>query len=174
MIRPDESAKPNGANNTPVINHSAAHALHELFRKFSHASSTVVGSPWAFIVASLIVVVWAFLGHHYHYSDTWQLIINTGTTIVTFLMVFLIQNTQNRDARAIHLKLDELIRGHKGARNRLVDLENCTDEELDEMEKEFHRVRRKARQGNAPEQVGREAPRAQETVKAIADSPGRV
>jgi len=104
-----------------------------------------VGSPFAFILATLTVVVWAALGRHYQYSDTWQLVINTGTTIVTFLMVFLIQNTQNRDARAIHLKLDELIRGIKGARNKLVDLENCSEEELNELEQEFKRIREQQR-----------------------------
>jgi low affinity Fe/Cu permease len=80
----------------------------------------------------------------FHFSDSWQLVINTGTTIVTFLMVFLIQNTQNRDAKAIQLKLDELIRAKRGARNTLVDLENCTEEELEEIEKEFRRVREQA------------------------------
>src|SRR4029077_13739926 len=87
----------------------------------------------------------------FHYSDTWQLIINTGTTIVTFLMVFLIQNTQNRDAKAVHLKLDELIRALKGARNELIDLETLTDEDLTSLEKQFSRVRKKAeRNGNTP------------------------
>jgi low affinity Fe/Cu permease len=89
----------------------------------------------------------------FHFSNTWQLVINTGTTIVTFLMVFLIQNTQNRDAKAIHLKLDELIRAKKGARNTLVDLENCTDEELDQIEAEFRRLRRRAERN--PHHAGR-------------------
>ena len=88
-----------------------------------------MGSPWAFALATLTIVVWASLGHHYHYSDSWQLIINTGTTIITFLMVFLIQNTQNRDARAIQLKLHELIRAGAAPRNQLIDLENCEEEE---------------------------------------------
>jgi low affinity Fe/Cu permease len=117
------------------------HGLHDLFRKFSGKTATAVGSAWAFIIALLTIAVWAITGPIFKFSDTWQLVINTGTTIVTFLMVFLIQNTQNRDARAIHLKLDELIRGLKGPRNRLVDLENCTDEELEALEKEFHRFR---------------------------------
>jgi len=89
-------------------------------------------------------VIWAVLGPYYGYSDTWQLIINTGTTIVTFLMVFLIQNTQNRDAKAVHLKLDEIIRALKGARNELVDLEQLSDEDLKEIEKQFQRIRQKA------------------------------
>jgi low affinity Fe/Cu permease len=172
---PQSSHPRENPDNSDAVAHDAsiAKTLREIFHKFSHKSSVVVGSPWAFIVATLIVVVWALLGHRFKYSDTWQLIINTGTTIVTFLMVFLIQNTQNRDARAIHLKLDELIRGIKGARNRLVDLENCTDEELDEMEKEFHRIRQKARDRHAPEEIERDAARAQEKVRTIADSPGR-
>jgi low affinity Fe/Cu permease len=98
-------------------------------------------------MAVALVLVWAITGPFFHYSDTWQLVINTSTTIVTFLMVFLIQNTQNRDAKAIHLKLDELIRAKHGARNRMVDLENCTDEELDEIEREFKRVRNRAENG---------------------------
>src|SRR3954454_16632799 len=122
-------------------NGSSPKSLREMFRRFSGGVAAIVGSPIAFLVSALAIVVWASLGPHYQYSDTWQLIINTGTTIITFLMVFLIQNTQNRDARAIHLKLDELIRGMKGARNKLVDLENCSEEELKEIEEEFKRFR---------------------------------
>ncbi|HXV41849.1 MAG TPA: low affinity iron permease family protein [Anaerolineae bacterium] len=115
--------------------------MNELFRKFAHKTSVVVGSPWAFITAVAIIVIWAVTGPIFGFSDTWQLIINTGTTIVTFLMVFLIQNTQNRDAVAIHLKLDELIRGVKSARNSLVDLEDLSDEELEQLQQEFRRLR---------------------------------
>lgn len=115
--------------------------MKELFRKFSHATSQAVGSSWAFIMAVLIIVVWGITGPLFHYSDTWQLVINTGTTIITFLMVFLIQNTQNRDAKAIHLKLDELLRGVKGARTHLVDLEALSDEELDRLQQQFKRIR---------------------------------
>src|ERR1041384_6085908 len=115
--------------------------MNEFFRKFAHQTSEIVGSSWAFLGAMFILIVWAVTGPAFHFSDTWQLIINTGTTIVTSLMVFLIQNTQNRDAKAIHLKLDELIRGVKGARTRLVDLENMTDEELDRLQSEFQRLR---------------------------------
>src|SRR5437867_12137184 len=115
--------------------------VREGFRRFSGKVAAAVGSPWAFTLAVAAILIWAALGPHYQYSDPWQLVINTGTTIVTFLMVFLIQNTQNRDARAIHLKLDELIRGIKGPRNKLVDLENCTEEELKEIEDEFKRFR---------------------------------
>jgi low affinity Fe/Cu permease len=117
-----------------------APARHELFRRFSHLTSTGVGSPWAFTIACAVILVWALSGPIFHFSDTWQLVINTGTTIITFLMVFLIQNTQNRDAVAIHLKLDELIRALKGARNRLVDIEELSDEELDELRREFRRL----------------------------------
>ena len=115
----------------------------EAFRKFANATASAVGSPIAFSLAVVTVIVWAALGGRYKYSDTWQLVINTGTTIVTFLMVFLIQNTQNRDARAIHLKLDELVRGNKGARNKLVDLEHCTDEEIAALEEEFKQFRQR-------------------------------
>jgi low affinity Fe/Cu permease len=118
--------------------------VQELFRRFSQATSSAVGTPWAFVLAVAVVLAWAVTGPMFHFSDTWQLVINTGTTIVTFLMVFMIQSTQNRDARAIHLKLDELIRSKRGARNRLVDLENCTDEELAEIEDEFRRIKAKA------------------------------
>ncbi len=111
--------------------------MHETFRKFSQKTSDLVGSPWAFVGATLVIVVWAVTGPIFHFSDTWQLIINTGTTIVTFLMVFLIQNTQNRDAKAIHLKLDELIRAVSSARTGLVDLEHLSDKELARLEEEF-------------------------------------
>jgi low affinity Fe/Cu permease len=135
--------------NPPSQSESQANAAAQgAFRKFAHCTATVVGSPWAFILASLVIVVWALCGPITHYSDTWQLAINTGTTIVTFLMVFLIQNTQNRDARAMHLKLDELIRSVSGARNRLVDLENLSDAELDNLQAEFEKIRLK--QAHAP------------------------
>jgi low affinity Fe/Cu permease len=111
-----------------------------LFRKFAQAISHAVGSPWAFTIAVLIIVVWAATGPLFGFSDTWQLVINTGTTIITFLMVFLIQNTQNRDAKALHLKLDELLKGVKGARTGLVDLEELSDEELEELQREFRRL----------------------------------
>ncbi len=103
--------------------------LRQRFQRFAQSASAVVGSHWSFVIALAVVLVWGISGPIFNFSDTWQLVINTGTTIVTFLMVFLIQNTQNRDAKAIHLKLDELIRS-KRARNAMVDLEHCTDKEL--------------------------------------------
>jgi len=118
--------------------------IRDAFGIFARKTSNVLGSAWAFVCAILIIVVWAMTGPTFHYSDTWQLIINTGTTIVTFLMVFLIQNTQNRDAKAVHLKLDELIRALGPARNKLVDLEKLSDDELKNLEQEFERVRAKA------------------------------
>jgi low affinity Fe/Cu permease len=123
--------------------------VSDAFRLFARRSSMVLGSAWAFGGAILIIVIWGLTGPAFHYSNTWQLIINTGTTIVTFLMVFLIQNTQNRDAKAAHLKLDEIIRALKGARNQLIDLEKLSDEDLTSLEKQFERVRKKAeRNGN--------------------------
>ncbi len=114
--------------------------MNELFRKFAARTSAVVGSSYSFILAVLIIVVWAASGPAFGYSDTWQLVINTGTTIITFLMVFLIQNTQNRDAKAIHLKLDELIKATKGARNKMIDLDMLSDAQLKELEEEYKRI----------------------------------
>jgi low affinity Fe/Cu permease len=126
----------------------------DAFRIFARRSSAVLGSAWAFGIAILVIVIWGLTGPAFHYSNTWQLIINTGTTIVTFLMVFLIQNTQNRDAKAAHLKLDEIIRALKGARNELIDLEKLADEDLTSLEKQFERVRKKAeRNGKIPSQI---------------------
>ena len=125
--------------------------VSDAFRIFARRSSRVLGSAWAFGVAILVIVIWGLTGPAFHYSNTWQLIINTGTTIVTFLMVFLIQNTQNRDAKAAHLKLDEIIRALEGARNELIDLEKLADKDLTNLEKQFERVRKKAEgNGNNP------------------------
>ncbi|MEY2481578.1 MAG: hypothetical protein QOK24_106 [Verrucomicrobiota bacterium] len=118
--------------------------IRDAFGVFARKTSTVLGTAWAFVLALLIIVIWALTGPTFGYSDTWQLIINTGTTIVTFLMVFLIQNTQNRDAKAVHLKLDELIRALGPARNKLVDLEKLSDDELIKLESEFEKLRKKA------------------------------
>jgi low affinity Fe/Cu permease len=107
------------------------------FSRFANKTARLVGHPVTFLVSILIVVVWGVTGPVFHYSDTWQLIINTGTSVLTFLVVFLIQNTQNRDAKAIHLKLDELIRSHSPAHNDMIDIENLSDEELGELENRY-------------------------------------
>jgi low affinity Fe/Cu permease len=124
--------------------------MNELFRKFAQKTSQIVGTSWAFILAVLIIVVWAISGPMFHYSDTWQLVINTGTTIITFMMVFLIQNTQNRDAKAIHLKLDELIKGVKGARTGFVNLEDLSDEELERLRQEFAKLQKRVDHKDRP------------------------
>jgi low affinity Fe/Cu permease len=118
--------------------------VSDAFRLFAQRSAVMLGSAWAFAAAVLAILVWILTGPTFHFSDTWQLIINTATTIITFLMVFLIQNTQNRDAKAMHLKLDEVIRALKGARNQLVDLEELSDEDLKQLEKEFRRLRKQS------------------------------
>src|SRR5215510_1747664 len=112
------------------------------FGDMARRASVAMGSPWAFSLACGSVVAWGMAGVFFNFSDAWQLVINTGTTIATFLMVFLLQNTQNRDARALHLKLDELIRT-TSARDRLIDLEDCTEQELDELQRESERVRKR-------------------------------
>jgi low affinity Fe/Cu permease len=115
----------------------------DAFNNFAKHCASIVGSPWAFVLAVVIVITWVVTGPQFAYSDTWQLVINTGTTIVTFIMVFLIQNTQNRDAKVVHLKLDELIHGVQGARNSLIDLENLSDQELEVLQQQFERLRKR-------------------------------
>ena len=125
------------------------------FTSFAKWTAHASGRPPAFFLAFGVIVVWAISGPLFGFSDTWQLVINTGTTIVTFLMVFLIQSTQNRDTRAMQLKLDELIRAAKGARNKLVNLEEMSDAELDELQAQFHKVcgaRQQQRKEKPPEQ----------------------
>jgi len=117
--------------------------MEERFRKFAQATAEAAGHSTAFIIAAVVIASWAVSGPLFHFSDTWQLVINTGTTIVTFLMVFLIQNTQNRDAKAIHLKLDELIRSNAHARNGLLALEEMNDDELKRLQTEFEGLREK-------------------------------
>ena len=118
----------------------AAHT-GDWFGRFAAQTSALMGSKWAFVIAGLIIVAWALTGPIFHYSDTWQLIINTGTTIVTFLMVFLIQNTQNRDARAINLKLNELIRAIDAARDQMIDIESLSDLELQEIHARYEKIK---------------------------------
>jgi low affinity Fe/Cu permease len=113
----------------------------DAFGKFAAASSAWLGSKWAFVGAIVIIMVWAATGRLFHYSDTWQLVINTGTTIITFLMVFIIQNTQNRDARAINLKLDELIHAIDQAGNQMMDIEKLSDQELDVIHERYSQIR---------------------------------
>lgn len=113
------------------------------FHKLSVKISNKLGNAWAFFIAIFIILLWGLTGPIFNYSDTWQLIINTGTTIVTFLMVFVIQNTQNRDGRAMQLKLDELIKSSHGARSKFVDVEDLNDSELDELQEQFHAIHQK-------------------------------
>jgi low affinity Fe/Cu permease len=114
--------------------------MKETFRKFAENTANAVGSYWAFLLAVLTVLVWALSGPIFDYSDTWQLVINTGTTVITFLMVFLIQNTQNRSERVLNLKLDELLRAMEGARTQMVNLDDMSDEELRNLQEEFCRL----------------------------------
>jgi low affinity Fe/Cu permease len=111
--------------------------MRDVFRRFARLAADAVGSPAAFLLGVVATLIWAATGSYFHYSDTWQLVINTGTSIGTFLIVFLIQNTQNRDAKVMQLKLDELIRAMKAARTELVQMESLTDQELDDLQKEF-------------------------------------
>jgi low affinity Fe/Cu permease len=115
------------------------------FRQISKKTAEMVGTPAAFLGAVVLIVIWGCSGPFFHFSDTWQLVINTGTTIITFLMVFLIQNTQNRDSRAVHLKLDELIKALRGARNSVIDLDSLSDEQLKELEQEYKKLCAKVR-----------------------------
>src|SRR5881398_2386433 len=124
--------------------------VSDAFRVFARRCSVALGTAWAFAGAVLVILVWGATGPTFHFSDTWQLVINTATTIVTFLMVFLIQNTQNRDAKAVHLKLDELIRALKDARNKLVDLEDFSDEELKKLEEQFKNMHKRAEKDGSP------------------------
>jgi low affinity Fe/Cu permease len=117
--------------------------MGDVFHRLAERTAHAVGSPWAFLLAVLTIAVWGITGPYFQYSDTWQLFINTGTTIVTFLMVFLIQNTQNRETRIVALKLDELLRGVEGARTGLVQLDHMSDEELEMVQEEFSRIRDK-------------------------------
>ncbi|HLA09875.1 MAG TPA: low affinity iron permease family protein [Pyrinomonadaceae bacterium] len=137
--------------------------MNEWFRGFSIAAANALGSSWMFIVNVLLILTWVVAGPFYNYSDSWQLIVNTGTTVLTYLAVFLIQNTQNRDAKAIHLKLDELIKGVEGARTHLVNLESFTDDELDNLQHEFERLRKTNRR--VAKKLGSEHEEIREDIK---------
>jgi low affinity Fe/Cu permease len=114
---------------------------NDWFGRFAASTSSWLGSKWGFTGATLLVIAWAVSGPLFHYSDGWQLVINTGTNVITFIMVFLIQNTQNRDARAINLKLDEVIRSIDKAGNQMIDIENLSELELDELQARYEKVR---------------------------------
>ncbi|HEY2362623.1 MAG TPA: low affinity iron permease family protein [Candidatus Angelobacter sp.] len=141
--------------------------LNLWFSRFASETAQVVGHPYMFLAAVVVLVIWAVSGPFFHFSDTWQLIINTGTTIVTFLVVFLIQNTQNRDAKALHLKLDELIRSHHPASDDLIDIQKLSDEELDELELRYEKIRKacEARRGGKPPQIAAKPDSAQNDSK---------
>jgi low affinity Fe/Cu permease len=119
-------------------------AFNDRFAHFSRRCANALGSPLLFVANCLLILMWFLAGPFYHYSDTWQLLVNTTTTVFTYLAVFIIQNSQNRDARAMHLKLDELISSIEGARNRFVDLEDLTDEELGKLHLQFQRLQQRA------------------------------
>ncbi len=132
------SASQNHASN------QSSKSIRDTFVLISKSTSKAVGSAWAFATAILAILIWVACGPLFNYSDTWQLVINTSTTIVTFLMVFLIQSTQNRDSKAVHLKLDELIRAMAGARNDMLDSEELTEDELEKLAGEFKALHDKA------------------------------
>ncbi|HET8541548.1 MAG TPA: low affinity iron permease family protein [Anaeromyxobacter sp.] len=146
--------------------------MRDRFHRFAWHVSERVGSPPAFLAALAVIATWAITGPMFHFSDAWQLVVNTGTTIVTFLMVFLIQATQNRDGRATQLKLDELIRSQKRARNVFADLEHATDEELAEFEREFVKLRARAEARHAAKLVKAQPGRAPEGAAPHEAGPG--
>ncbi len=121
---------------------------NSFFERFANWATMATGSSAAFIIAASIIIIWAVTGPLFEYSEVWQLVINTGTTIITFLMVFLIQKSQNKDSKAIHLKLNELIAAHTGASNRMVDIEELTEDELDQLHKFYAHLARLAKKDN--------------------------
>jgi low affinity Fe/Cu permease len=139
-----------GVSSSSTQTQSPAHGT-DWFGRFAAQASTWLGSKWAFAGAGLVILIWAATGSLFHYSDTWQLVINTGTTIVTFLMVFLIQNTQNRDARAINLKLNELIHAIDAARDQMIDIESLSDLELSAIQTRYEKIK-----ANTPEELPHE------------------
>jgi low affinity Fe/Cu permease len=128
------------------LNEGCNMKFNQSFRHFSRWCATALGSPAAFVVNCLLILLWLISGPVFQYSNTWQLVVNTVTTVFTYLAVFVIQNTQNRDAKAVHLKLDELISSITGARNRLVDLEDLNDEELQALETQFKKLQKRAKE----------------------------
>jgi low affinity Fe/Cu permease len=128
--------------------------MRDLFRQVAQKTAETAASPGAFLAAVILILIWLASGPLFHYSDTWQLIVNTGTTVITFLIVFLIQNTQTRDTKAIQLKLDELLRSIKAARNELVNLEDLSDEDLDRLREEFSRLATASKEGRSTESTG--------------------
>jgi low affinity Fe/Cu permease len=137
----------------PPFPASPENTLSMKFARISARTAQLVGTSWMFLVAVAGILIWALTGPMFHFSDTWQLIVNTATTIVTFLMVFLIQNTQNRDARAIHLKLDEIIRSIHPAHNEMIDIEKLSDEELEDLAKHYERIREECDHRKAGEKL---------------------
>ena len=131
------------------------HSLDLIFSRFASKTARIIGNPMVFLCALVIVIVWAACGPVFRYSDTWQLVINTGTTVITFLVVFLIQNTQNRDAKALHLKIDELIRSHMPAHNEMIDIENLSDAELDELGRRYAAICQEQRNRHADNGSGK-------------------
>jgi len=147
--------------------------MSDSFHRLAHSAATAVGRPLSFFLALAVIAAWGITGPLFHFSDTWQLIINTGTTIVTFLMVFLIQNTQNRDAKAVHLKLDELLRATRAARNTLVDLEDMSEGELEELDHEFRRLHEMACEEDDDHARRRRDERAERWTKAALERKSR-
>jgi low affinity Fe/Cu permease len=125
---------------TPIRSAKSPHPAGQIFHEFAKRTAEAVGRPFAFLAAVVLILCWLAAGPLFHFSDTWQLVVNTATTIITFLMVFLIQNTQNRDSRTLHLKLDELIKAVRGARNSLLDLDQLSDAQLKQLEQEYKRL----------------------------------
>jgi low affinity Fe/Cu permease len=149
-----------GAGGFCRADNPAMQSIHSTswFTRLAKRASHLVGRPAAFTIAVAVILVWALSGPLFHFSDTWQLVINTGTTIVTFLMVFLIQNTQNRDSEAIHIKLDELIRAVEGAHNALLDLEELDEKELDRIRADYEKLAAEARKALTGQQPDSDVP----------------
>ena len=145
-LAPLMKSKGNGNHRNSQQSENSAGGLRRAFHRFACKTAEVTGSGWAFLSAVAVIAIWACLGPMFGYSDTWQLVINTGTTIITFLMVFLIQNTQNRDTEALQIKLDEIIRATRGARNAMLDLEEMDEKQLDHIRKEYLQIAEHARQ----------------------------